>query len=636
MKQTSVDKRIFIRVMTAVMVVLAILIGSLTASAAVGPLVTLESSMDITIIVGYDTEKPKVVFVAPGNKRYEKAEDFDEVIDGDNATYYYISSAASGDWTVEYEKGKNKEITIDVLPWHKSISIEKFSVTTQPTADRPLPSIKGSLTVNYANNYYKYIISAVQQDADGNITNRIELCQGSGYGGSEETTFETYPEILMDGQYTVMAEVYAEDNTGVEVRDSMLAADTLTISGNTTQGKEECLDIDCNITDGTVDIYFDPAAQECRCDEYALIIVQGDQRLAEQLYNEESFSDHILFDPADGDITVQVNARDRDTGYISWSKTFKPTLPISLEIETEEITNSQTAVVSFDAGEGQYPGRIMLGEEKMELVWSGKNTAQIALENLEVNDLLIQVEDNNVCYSVTKRISVDTMPPYIDIYGAEGDMVTSEDIIKFTGKTDAEELSCNGEKVDCDEKGCFSITGKMDKDEKEFIFEASDSAGNITKRSIRVTRKSYVEAGKKKEKKGVMPLLITMGIAFFMAALTAGLSLLMIKKKEKKGVAVKPVPTVIGSFMVSAAVTLIGVGVWQLIMHLKLAKELTGESFVKLLKNSTMTEVAAKIDDKKNYLTSSIISFSVAAGLIIIMIVISIIKKKAQKKKAQA
>ncbi|MBQ6231186.1 MAG: hypothetical protein IJJ74_08740 [Eubacterium sp.] len=632
MKHTSVNKRIFIRALAAMMVAAAFLLGSLKAFAAVGPLVTLESSMDITIIVGYDTEKPQVVFVSPSNKRYEKAEDFDEVIEADMATYYYISSASSGDWTVEYEKGKNKEITIDVLPWHKNISIEKFSFTTQAADDKPLPEINGALTVNYGNNFYKYIISAVKQDADGNITNRIELYQGSGYGSSEET-FSVYPELLMDGEYTVQAEVYGEDGTGVEVRDSVIAEDKLTITGNTAQGKDECLEITCNITDGTVDIDFDSSAQECRCDEYAFIVLQGDVHIAEQLYTEENFSEHIIFDPADGDITVQINAKDRDTGYISWSRTFKPVLPISLEIETEELTNAQTAIVSFDAGEGQYPGSIMLGEEKTDIVWNGKNTAQIALHNLETNELVVRVEDNNVCYYVTKTISVDTMPPYIDIYGAESDMVTSEDSVKFVGKTDAEELSCNGEKIDCAENGSFSIVRKMDEDEKEFIFEAADSAGNITKRTIRVTRKSYIEAGKKKEKKGIMPLLITMGIAFLMAALTAGLSILLIKRKEKKGVAVKPVPAVIGSFAVSAAVTLIGVGVWQLIMHLKLVKELTGENFVKLLKNSTMTEVAAKIDDKKNYLTSSIISFSVAAGLIIILIVISIIKKKAQKKK---
>ena len=638
MKQVSVKNRILLKVLAVAMVICYLLSSGLSVSAATGPLVTLEKSMDITIIVGYDTEKPVVVFNAPNGKKYEKPEDFDQVIEGDNATYYCISNASSGDWTVDYEKGKNQEITIDVLPWHKNISIENAYFSASPEAGMKVPKVIGGITVNYGNNYYRYIITAVQLDADENITTRIKLCDGSGSAGGEEN-FAFYPEMLMDGDYRLMVEVYGEDGTGVEVRDSMLLENTLSISGNTAAGKDECLYIECNVTDGTVDIHFDASAQECNCDEFALMIVQGDakQYLAAQSYYDRVFDDHILFDPADGDITVQINAKDRDAGFISWSKTFKPELPISLEIETAEITNGQNAVIKFDAGSSEYPGRIILNEAQTEIVWRGSSTAQVSLESMATNDLTIQVEDGNVCYTETKVISVDTMPPYIDIYGATDSMVTSESTVRFAGKTDAGELSCNGEKIACEADGSFSYIGKMDEDEKTFTFEASDSAGNITARSIHVTKKGLVKTnGTRKKDNGIKPLLFTIGISMFLALFTAGLTTLLMKRNEKKGRAVKTVPTVIFSFAVSMICCFIGAGIWQLIMHFKAGKDLSGSSFIDLLKKTPLSEVASKIDEKKEYLASSIISFSAAAFLIIILVIVSIIKKKAAKKTVQA
>ena len=180
------------------MMVCIFIFNGLRVSAATGPLVTLERSMDITIIVGYDTEKPAVAFIAPNNKRYEKPEDFDQILEGDKTTYYCISGASSGDWTVEYEKGKNQEITIDVVPWHKNISVDSFSFTTEQKDDKPLPYINGKLNVTYGNGGYNYILSAVILDADGNITNSIKLCDGRGRSG-DECDFSTYTDILPDG-----------------------------------------------------------------------------------------------------------------------------------------------------------------------------------------------------------------------------------------------------------------------------------------------------------------------------------------------------------------------------------------------------------------------------------------------------
>ena len=121
--------------------------------------------------------------------------------------------------------------------------------------------------------------------------------------------------------------------------------------------------------------------------EYVLIVTQekSEDYLALQNYNDETFTDHILFDPADGNITVQINAKAGKGKYLTWSRTIIPEMPISASIDTPEITNELNAVISFDAGEQVYYGRLIIGNKSKELQLSGSNKIQIILEPMEVN-----------------------------------------------------------------------------------------------------------------------------------------------------------------------------------------------------------------------------------------------------------
>lgn len=91
-----------------------------------------------------------------------------------------------GDWKIEYEKGKNKEITFDVVPWHKPITANSISFKTSFSIGYDLPFIQGKLNAEYEGRYYNYIISAAIKDADGNITNMIEIGNGSGSSGNDD------------------------------------------------------------------------------------------------------------------------------------------------------------------------------------------------------------------------------------------------------------------------------------------------------------------------------------------------------------------------------------------------------------------------------------------------------------------
>ncbi len=379
-------RAVFYAVISLIFLFAAICGFYLNAYAEESKLVSLDQNKDITIIVGYDTEKPKVAFISPSGKRYEKEEDFNQVADDEKSTYYNIASAEKGDWKIEYEKGKNKEITVDVVPWHKPITANSISFKTSFSTGYDLPFIQGKLNTEYEGRYYNYIISAAVKDADGNITNMIEIGNGS-RSSENDYEFSIYPDVLPDGEYYLIAEVYAEDETGTEVHYTIEANGTFIIAGNTIDGDPEALKIMCNITDSFID-------------------------------------------------------------------------------------------VSFDSGEQIYYGRLIIGNKSKELKLSGSNKIQISLEPIEVNELELQIDSNDVTYSINGRIAVDNIPPVIDIYGASGNMTTKENKVVFVDKTEAAALMCSGENITLEEDGSFTVTKEVFDGENDFKFEAVDAAGN--------------------------------------------------------------------------------------------------------------------------------------------------------------
>lgn len=629
-------RAVFYAVISLIFLFAAICGFYLNAYAEESKLVSLDQNKDITIIVGYDTEKPKVAFISPSGKRYEKEEDFNQVADDEKSTYYNISSAEKGDWKIEYEKGKNKEITVDVVPWHKPITVNSISFETSFSTGYDLPFIQGKLNAEYEGRYYNYIISAAVKDADGNITNMIEIGNGSGSSGNDDE-FSIYPDVLPDGEYYLIAEVYAEDETGTEVHDTIEANGTFIIAGNTTDGDPGTLKIMCDITDSFIDVSFDASGKDFNCDEYALIVTQekSEDYLALQNYNDETFTDHILFDPADGNITVQINAKAGKGKYLTWSRTIIPEMPISASIDTPEITNELNAVISFDAGEQIYYGRLIIGNKSKELQLSGSNKIQISLEPMEVNELELQIDSNDVTYSINGRIAVDNIPPVIDIYGASGNMTTRENKVVFVGNTEAAALMCNGENITLEEDGSFTVTKEVFDGENDFKFEAVDAAGNNTVRNIHITK--TVNAGMKKEigNNGLKILILTIAGAVLFAVALGVIAGSVSSRLERKGIKRKPFGVIFVAFMTMLSVLFMGLGIWQVYLHIQKKNEISGENLINLIQSVTTSDIASMIKDERAYLYNSFISFGIVLVCIIVIIIYTVLRSKLKKRKKQ-
>lgn len=79
-------RAVFYAVISLIFLFAAICGFYLNAYTEESKLVSLDRNKDITIIVGYDTEKTKVAFISPSGKRYEKEENFNQVADDEKST----------------------------------------------------------------------------------------------------------------------------------------------------------------------------------------------------------------------------------------------------------------------------------------------------------------------------------------------------------------------------------------------------------------------------------------------------------------------------------------------------------------------------------------------------------------------
>ena len=620
-------------IICAVILPVLIIMCSISARGEEAPLVTLESQRDITIIVSYDREKPRVAFISPSGTRYENPEDFNQVVEGDNCTYYNIARAERGDWIIDYEKGANREVTVDVLNWHMPITANSLTFQEVQSEENELQNIEGYINVTYERHSYEYIISAAVKDSSGNIINMIEMYKGSGNPGSD-TEFSIYPDMLPDGEYYLVAEVYAEDDSGTEVRDSIEASGVFTISGNTSEGDADCLDVLCNLTDNYIDINFSVEGKNFSCEEYALIVMQDklDDYLSLQSYEGDGFADHIIFDPEDGNIVVQVNARLSDGGYMSWTRTITHVMPANVTIETQEISNDLNAVISFDAGDETYYGNLILGDASEQLRLTGSSKIQVGLEAMNVNELEFQVDSNDVTYCITGRVSVDNMPPLLDIYGASDSMTTKEKTVVFVGCTEpGAALNCNGDSISPEADGSFTITLELADGENEFRFESVDDAGNSTVRIIHIIKTDAGKTVSAEKDNGIMTVLTAIGGAVLITALIGLIAGAVISRREKKGMKKNAFGAVLLSFFSILAVLFTGLGVLQLIMHFIRDGEISGDNLINLLQSASTSEIADIIREQRAYLYSSFISFGAALIIIIALIIYAIIRRSKRK-----
>ena len=585
--------------------VFACLLMPMRVLAAESELVTLDWYTDITVIVSYDVSEPRIVLISPSGDRYTSDSQYTLVERARGVVYYHIADAEGGTWRIEYDKGGNTKLDVEVVPWIRPINAVAITVGALEKNSYGELTLNGTLTVEY-DGRYNYDLYAVKLDDAGNITTKLLLDESWSTGGETET-FNVSLKNVPDGEYHLYAEAYVQLESGAELQSCVQSNAKFTVDGNTATGDESCLTLACDLTENSLQIRFDGVDMEDRLTSAAIVVTQEnvEDTLETATFSpDEVFEDSVLFDPADGVLTVQISGQGYSGKFYAWSRTVRPVLPLTIRFDTPEQTNAQNAAIFFDAGAEQFSGAIWRGESRQEVLFNGSGTMQVALEPMEVNELAVTVEQDGVSYRISHRVSVDSIPPSIDLYGVTDSMRTEEQSLLLVGQTESgATLLCNGMQVALDERGGFEVEQTLADGENTIRFEATDAAGNRAIRTVTVTKGVVGAAAETTRQSGGERH--TGGIPYVMIGSFAGALLLfgalwfcamLLRKKQKKtGEKRSPVLPLLAVFFGFASLVCAGLAVWQMMTASRLTDALQGDSLVQLIKNQSVSDTAQQI-----------------------------------------
>lgn len=444
-------------------------------------LVVLDRRQDIVIAIGFDTETPDIALISPSGKVYARDSDYDHVERADRALYLYILNAEAGRWTISYDKKGNSVLDTMVTPWDHLLSID--SLTVGEVQDGRL---NVSAEVSCDNRVrYQYYAYAVTLASDGSVDGKTELSRGSGTSGSA-LNLRLPVNGLPDGDYYLQLEVYYTNSSGAELPSFRISDAAFTVKGNTQAGDASQF---ISVLDLTQDILtLDWSGVQGRYTSWVLALYTGGS--AEPVYYNSFASnvrtDELLLDRGEGDARVTLVGTVSGDGFVSFERTVKWDTGVVIEFETPEVTNSLRGALRFDTGGLTLRAELNINDGTEQLQLSGSDTLSFRLEEMAVNEISLryQLEEGSY-YLVSQRISVDSVPPTLTLYGLPDEVTTAERTIIVSGGTEAgAALTVNGEPRQTDDSGEFVAEIALNEGRNILVFEASDAAGNKTSRTL--------------------------------------------------------------------------------------------------------------------------------------------------------
>lgn len=609
----------------------------MTAFAEEITLAELDRRQDIVISVIYDTEEPSAVIKSPSGKVYSADTDYTAVERGEYSLYYYIKDAEAGTWTVDCDKKGNQTVTMSVAQWEKEVSVDHFAVTAQEEQ-----TITAEVTVNCEKSRrYNYYLYAISKDQSGNVTGKKLIADGSAYTGSTRSIYASTASLL-DGDYTLEFEAAYTTDSGTELSTFYFSDEVFTVSGNTAQAtglvteldiSDETLKLDWSVqqeervNSWTVEIYTDKPDPDKNTQNYYYAQFDGGQT-----------SDIVILNKELGDVSIKILGELRNGGYVTFEKKVVWDTGVTFNFDTPALTNSAKGVISYDAGGKTLKTVVTINGSSQEFQLTGKSNITLALKEMETNDISVRYSyEENSYYVVSGKISVDSTPPGIDIFGVNDDkLYASSDKITIAGKTEnGATLTINGTAQTLGENGSFTADIPLSAGVNTVVIEAADAAGNKISRTLtinRITSDTATEADDKNDTTGGF------NIPWVLIATVFGtlFSLLMIwllskaanKRLENKGskmfgFVIKMLAVLRGLFL-GLCVTSAGVGAYFVMQYISLKDSISGKNLVNAVQNYTteqLAEMIAKTDNMKSYF----IMFFIISGVLLALFIGSIV-----------
>ena len=621
-----------------VAVILCLTALAIPALASEVTLVELNSKQNIIIAVSYDKEEPSVVIKSPSGKSYSSDSDYDAVERGESAVYLYIRDAERGAWTIDCDKKSNTSVNATVLPWADDLTIDSLKVESQEGS-----TLTVSARVNCdTQRRFDYYLYAVVLDADQNASDSRLIARGSSSTG-RDFSIKADTSALPDGEYHLELEAVYTTSEDVEVPTFFITDSVFTVKGNNSSGKAEQLVSELDLSSGTLTLDWSESENEVTSWTLELNTENADAEGNKQYYYAEHTpditADSILLDRDLGDVIIKLTGVLKKSGYITYEKKVTWDNGVTVTFDTPELTNYYNALISYDTGEHTLRAVVTLNGSSEEFRLSGKSSISLTLSDMEVNEISIRYSYEDGSYYLTsQRVTVDSVPPSIDLYGISDRIYTSDSSITISGKTEASAvLTINGEEQDLDEDGSFIATLSLLKGQNNIVLEAQDAAGNKISRTFTA---DYTDTpGTPSVEKGSnIPWLLILALggtlfSLLMLFIFGKLCNARLKKHHiDKFVFVHKLLAVLEGCFAGLCGASVGVAVYFILRSDSLNKSISGSNLVSTLENRTVAEIAKLLEVIHDYKTYFIIFLVAAAALLAICIGLIILDRALIKR----
>ncbi|MDE7297270.1 MAG: hypothetical protein K2N94_00390 [Lachnospiraceae bacterium] len=445
----------------------------------------LTEAANMAVTIYYDVEKPEISFVAPNGTVYSEADLTFEA--GEGAVCYYIPNAMTGQWRMNYDKGPNGELDVNWAPYVNAIRIEEFTFT--PVAEGDQRTEAAFRVTGAVEGRYHYAIYAIVTDADGSISGRKELAQGSGTLNRTETVRVRLSELLTYDRYRLYLEVWRDDH-GLEASDAAAADGTFSIVSPDAAGPIEDIYAEIDLTENILTV--DWSAFAVRCDEYVIGIFDAADD-GEPLY-ANSFSSDITQTAVS--IPAGVRRLRAELTYIRngrVSRTLKKEIPAAGSAEftvRASGTISQTQTLIGYTVPGKITAVVAVNGEEQQISLSGTGDFSVNLEDFD-NEIRISYSDTdeNTVYVMNFSVSVDMIAPILLLPENDVTLFVEADTFELAGATEADcTVTVNGAAAELNADGTFLYSLTLAEGDNEFIVNSRDSAGNVASQLIIIHR----------------------------------------------------------------------------------------------------------------------------------------------------
>lgn len=478
----------------------------------------LSEPNDLVVSFTFDKECVDITFISPDGQKYTKSSPEVEYTSGELWATYKISDAAKGDWSVEYKKGRNEDISYTIFEQNIGLWIQHFNVSKSDSA------IDVSFLAEFkdeSEGRYQYEISAVNTD-DAELSSF--LAKGNAESGIEESlSLDT--SKLLSGNYVLNLYVYTRQND-VEVFDS---ADSESISYVNSNNEFKMEDFHATVDVGNSSLLINWKDYKKYSDLIKPVIKADDEVIFSNSLDPDINETKVFFPTGTKVLSISLYSMDNDM----WSEPAVKNIDLESEyilLDSEDYTASRQLPIKYKTLKDRIL-TVSLNGAMGEYSLSGENKLYLDVYD-EDNVISGYFEaDNNVSFCFEKNVSLDLVPPTITLYDDIEGATISADKLTLLGKVSgASTLTINNVEVTINEKGEFSYDYPVAAGENIITLSALDANGLSSVYTVTVYGKTGVISGLDKNiVNEYLPLLISLGVSVVIIILC----IIFMKKKDK-------------------------------------------------------------------------------------------------------